>query len=89
MELGTPEIISNSQRETNYSKYSIHAHGPVIWNIFLNKTEKIILSQHFFKCKIKNLKKNLKKNLREFEEELSLFLKYIENEAILKHKGAS
>ena len=85
MELGTLEIISNSQRETNYSKYCIHAHGPVIWNIFLNKTEKIILSQRFFKCKIKNLKKNL----REFEEELSLFLKYIENEAILKHKGAS
>ena len=48
-----------------------------------------MLSQHFFKCKIKNLKKNLKKNLREFEEELSLFLKYIENEAILKHEGAS
>ena len=44
MKLGTPEIISKSQRETDYAKYWIHARGPVIWNSFLNETEKNILS---------------------------------------------
>ena len=28
------------KRETNYVKYCIHARGPVIWNSFLNQTEK-------------------------------------------------
>ena len=28
------------KRETNYAKYCIHARGPVIWNSFLNETEK-------------------------------------------------
>ena len=32
------------KRETNYAKYCIHAPGPVIWNSFLNKTEKNIIS---------------------------------------------
>ena len=38
MHLGTPEIISKSQRETNYAKYYIHASVSVIWNSFLNET---------------------------------------------------
>ena len=54
------------KRETNYAKYCIHARGPVIWNSFLNETEKNILSQHFFKRKIKE-------KIFEFEEELSYF----------------
>ena len=54
------------KRETNYAKYCIHAPGPVIWNSFLNKTEKNILSQHFFKNKIKE-------KIFEFKEELSFF----------------
>ena len=66
MKLGTPEIISKSQRETDYAKYWIHARGPVIWNSFLNETEKNILSQHFFKRK-------MKEKIFEFEEELSFF----------------
>ena len=41
------------KKETNYAKYCIHARRPVIWNSFLNETEKNILSQHFFKRKIK------------------------------------
>ena len=41
------------KRETNYAKYCIHTRGPVIWNSFLNETKKNILSQHFFKRKIK------------------------------------
>ena len=40
--------------------------GPVIWNNFLNETEKIILSQHLFKCKIRE-------KIFESEEELSFF----------------
>ena len=52
--------------ETNYAKYCIHARGPVIWNRFLNEIEKNILSQHFFKRKIKE-------KIIEFEEELSFF----------------
>ena len=40
MQLGIPEIISKSQRETNYAKYCIHSRGPVTWNSFLNETEK-------------------------------------------------
>ena len=40
MQLVTREIISKSQRETNYAKYFIHARGPIIWNSFLNETEK-------------------------------------------------
>ena len=28
------------KRETNYAKYCIHARDPVIWNSFLNETEK-------------------------------------------------
>ena len=42
------------------------ARGPVIWNSFLNETEKSILSQHFFKRKIKE-------KIFKFEEELSFF----------------
>ena len=67
MQLVTREIISKSQRETNYAKYFIHARGPIIWNNFLNETEKKdILSQHFFKRKIKG-------TIFEFEQELSFF----------------
>ena len=42
MQLGTPEIISKSQREreTNYAKYCIHALGPGFWNSILNETGK-------------------------------------------------
>ena len=55
------------KRETNYAKYCTHARGPVIWNSFLNETEKKnILSQHSFKRKIKE-------KIFEFEEELSFF----------------
>ena len=54
------------KRETNYAKSCIHARGPVIWNNFLNETVKNILSQHFFKRKIKE-------KIFEFEEELSFF----------------
>ena len=54
------------KRETNYAKYCIHAGGPVIWNTFLNETEKNILTQDFIKLKIKE-------NIFEFEEELSFF----------------
>ena len=54
------------KRETNYAKYCIHARGPVIWNTFLNETEKNILTQDFIKLKIKE-------NIFEFEEELSFF----------------
>ena len=66
MQLGPPEIISKSQRETNYAKYCIPARSPVIWSNFLNKTEKNILLQHFFKRKIKG-------NIFKFEEKLSFF----------------
>ena len=44
----------------------IYAHGPVIWNSFLNETEKNILSQYFFKCTIKE-------KIFAFEEEPSFF----------------
>ena len=54
------------KRETNYAKYCIHARGLAIWNSFLNEAEKNILSQHFFKYKIKE-------KIFEFEEELSFF----------------
>ena len=40
--------------------------GPVIWNRFLNKTQKNILSEHFFKRKTKE-------KTFEFEEKLSFF----------------
>ena len=49
------------KRESNYAKYCIHVRGPVIRNSFLNETEKIILSQHFFERKIKS-------KIIEFEE---------------------
>ena len=50
------------KRETNYAKYCILARGAVISNSFLSETEKKnILSQHFFKRKIKE--KTLKKRL--------------------------
>ena len=52
------------KRETNYAKYCIHARSPVIWNSFLNEIEKNILSQRFFKRKIKE-------KMFEFEQELS------------------
>ena len=72
MQLGIPEIISKSQRETNYAKYCIHSRGPVTWNSFLNETEKKnIQSQHFFK-------RNIEEKIFEFEEELSFFLINIE-----------
>ena len=32
--------FKDPKRETNYAKYCIHARGPVIWNSFLNETEK-------------------------------------------------
>ena len=42
MQLGTLEIISKSQRERLiiYTKYCIQTRGSVIWNSFLNETEK-------------------------------------------------
>ena len=67
MQLGTPEIISKSRRERLIMpKYCIHACVPVIWNNFLNETEKNILSQHFFQRKVKE-------KIFEFEEEPSFF----------------
>ena len=68
MQLGTLEIISKSQRERLiiYTKYCIQTRGSVIWNSFLNETEKERLSQHFFKCKIKE-------KIFESEGELSFF----------------
>ena len=54
------------KRKTNNAKYCIHACVPVIWNNFLNETEKNILSQHFFKRKVKE-------KIFEFEEEPSFF----------------
>ena len=54
------------KRKTNYSKHCIHARGLVIWNSFLNETEKNILSQHFFKRKIEE-------KVFKSEEELSFF----------------
>ena len=55
------------EKETNYAKYCIHTHGQVIWNSFLNETEKKnIPSQHFFKGKIKEM-------IFEFEEEPGFF----------------
>ena len=69
MQLVTPGIISKSQKERLIMPniaYCIHAGGPVIWNSFLNETEKNILSQHFFKHKIKE-------KIFEFEEELNFF----------------
>ena len=59
--------LKEPKGQTNYAKYCLHACGPVIWNNSLNGTEKKnILSQHFFKRKIK-------KKIFEFEEELSIF----------------
>ena len=49
-------------KETNYTKYYIHARGPVIWNIFLNN----VLCQHFLKHKIRE-------KIFEFEKELTFF----------------
>ena len=66
MQLGTSEIISKSQRETNYAKHCIHERGPIIWNSFLNETKKNILSYHSFKRKIKE-------KIFESGEELSFF----------------
>ena len=52
MQLGTPEIIiSKSQRERLIM--SNITFSLLIWKSFLKETEKNILSQHFFKCKIK------------------------------------
>ena len=48
----TRNNFKEPKRETNYSKYCIHARVPVIWNNFFNETEKNIQSQHFFKRKI-------------------------------------
>ena len=36
------------KRDTSYTKYCFHARGPVIWNSFLNETEKSTLNQDFF-----------------------------------------
>ena len=66
MQLSTLEITSKRQRETNYPKYYTHMRGPVIWNSFLNKTKKNILSEHFFKRKTKE-------KISEFEEKLNFF----------------
>ena len=44
-----------SKRDTNYAKYYFHARGPVIWNSFLNETEKSTLNHDFFQCKIKDI----------------------------------
>ena len=48
----TRNNFEEPNRETNYSKYCIHARVPVIWNSFFNETEKNIQSQHFFKRQI-------------------------------------
>ena len=61
-----PQRERERERESNYAKYCIHAHGPVIWNNFLNKTETNVLAQCFFKRKIKE-------KIFEFEEEVSFF----------------
>ena len=55
-----------TKRETNYTKYCIHARDSVIWISFLNETEKNVVSQHFFKRKITE-------KIFQFEEKLSLF----------------
>ena len=60
------KYFKKPKRETNYAKHCIHARGPVISNSFKNETDKDILSQHFFKRKIKG-------KIFEFEEELSFF----------------
>ena len=65
MQLGTLGIISKSQRERLIMP-NIRVCGPVIWNSLLNETKKNIVSQHFFKRKIKE-------KILEFQEELSLF----------------
>ena len=54
-----------SKRETNYAKYCINARGQVMWNSFWNDI-KNILSQDFFKLKIKE-------KIFEYGEELSFF----------------
>ena len=54
-------IFKVPKRETNCAKYHIHARGTVIWNIFLNKTEK------------KTYYHSISLKMFEFEEELSLF----------------
>ena len=61
MQHGNPKTI------TNYAKYCINARDPIIWNSFLSETEKNILSQQFFKCKIKE-------KIFEFEEEFKFLL---------------
>ena len=60
--------LKGTKRETNYAKYCIHTRGLVIWNSFLNETEKNILSQHFFK-------RNIKLKIFGFKEELNWALK--------------
>ena len=55
--------FNEPKRETNHAKYCIHARGQVIWNSFLNETEK----KTYFRSislKIKSKKRylNLKKN---------------------------
>ena len=36
------------KKETNYAKHCIHTHGQVIWNSFLNETEKKTYHHFFF-----------------------------------------
>ena len=50
------------KRETNYAKYCIHARCPVIWNSFLNETEKTYYRSISLNVKSKKRYLNLKKN---------------------------
>ena len=52
------------KKESNYANYCIHARGPVIWNSFLNETEKKKLTIVAFLTYIKSKKRyfNLMEN---------------------------
>ena len=50
------------KRETNYAKYCIHARGLVIWNRFLNETEKTYYRSISLNVKSKKIYSNLKRN---------------------------
>ena len=54
--------LKEPKRETNYAKYCIHSRGLVIWNSFLNETEKTYY--HSISLTLKSRKRylNLKKN---------------------------
>ena len=55
------------KKETNYAKYCIHAPGPVVWNSFLNETEKTYYRSISLNVKSKKRYLNLKKNWASFK----------------------